>query len=257
MQFEPATIAIAILVGLAAGVINTFAGNGSAMTLGMLTEFFGLPVSVANGTNRVGTMMQGLSSTYSFAKNNKINLKTSKWPIIISFIGAIAGVIMVLQLDNDFFYKIYRYLLVFMLLVILINPKRWFNTPENLPLDKPYALPLFFALGFYGGFIQMGMGVLFLVATVVILRYNFIRANALKTVIVASYTVVVLAIFHFNGLVDWKVGLIIGVGQAIGGYVAAEFLSKYPKSQYWAYGILVIMVILVILSTFDIVDLSL
>ena len=103
----------------------------------------------------------------------------------------------------------------------------------------------------------MGMGVFFLISTVVIMKYNFVRANALKTFIVASYTIVVIAIFHFNGLVDWRIGGTIGVGQATGGYLAAEFLSKYPKSQYWAYGVLVIMIVLVILSTYDIVDLSL
>lgn len=257
MQFDLSTLTITILVGLAAGIINTFAGNGSALTLGLLTESIGLPVNLANGTNRVGIMMQGITSSYSFIKNDKIDFQESKWPILVSFVGAIIGVILVLRLDNDFFYVIYRYLLVIMLLFILINPKRWFNQHDPQLINKPYALPIFFFLGLYGGFIQMGMGLLFLVSTVVILRYNFIRANALKTIIVASYTIVVLLIFHFNGLIDWKIGATIGIGQAIGGYIAAEFLSKYPKSQYFAYAFLIIMVVLVILSTFDILDLSL
>ena len=257
MTFEPTTIILAILAGLAAGVINTFAGNGSAITLGVLTEFFGLPVNVANGTNRVGILMQGVSSSYSFIKNDKLDLMTSRWPIVVSFIGAICGVILVLQLDNDFFFKIYRYLLVLMLFVILINPKRWFNETREMTQYKPYTLPLFFLVGFYGGFIQMGMGVFFLISTVVIMKYNFVRANALKTFIVASYTIVVISIFHYKGLVDWRIGGTIGIGQATGGYLAAEFLSKYPRSQYWAYAVLLIMIVIVILSTYDIVDLSL
>jgi len=102
----------------------------------------------------------------------------------------------------------------------------------------------------------MGMGVVFLVVTVLILKYDLISANALKTVVVAVYTLVAVALFHYNGLIDWKVGMTIGAGQAIGGYLTAEFASKYPKAQYWAYGLLVMVILLAILSTFGILELS-
>jgi uncharacterized membrane protein YfcA len=46
--------AIAIIGSAVAGSINTLAGNGSAITLTILTELLGLPGNMANGTNRVG-----------------------------------------------------------------------------------------------------------------------------------------------------------------------------------------------------------
>ena len=48
--------------GLAAGIINTLAGGGSLLTLPLLI-FMGLPPHVANGTNRIGIVLQALVGT--------------------------------------------------------------------------------------------------------------------------------------------------------------------------------------------------
>jgi len=223
MELDVTTASIAVIGGFVAGVVNTLAGNGSAITLSIMTELMGLPPNVANGTNRVGVMMQSLTSSFSFIKNRKISLTSSRWPILITAVGAIVGVIVAISVSNDVFREVFKYLLVLMFFVILINPKRWLRDNIEVLVHHPLALPLFFLLGFYGGFIQMGMGVVFLVVTVLILKYDLISANALKTVVVAVYTLVAVAMFHYNGLIDWKVGMTIGVGQAIGGYLTAEF----------------------------------
>ncbi len=69
---------IAILGSAVAGGINTLAGNGSAITLTILTELIGLPGNVANGTNRVGVWTQSMAGTYVFYKNGKLNIKESR-----------------------------------------------------------------------------------------------------------------------------------------------------------------------------------
>ena len=239
--------------GFVAGVVNTLAGNGSAITLSILTEVLGLPPNVANGTNRIGVLAQGWASSFSFIKNGKVDFKRSKWPIIIGLVGALLGVYVAVNVSNDQFKIVFKYMLLVMLGVILIKPKRWLiEYTDTAPLNMWIATPLFFAIGFYGGFIQMGMGVLFLMMTVLILKYNIIDANALKTILVAIYTIAIVIIFHFNDLINWKMGLTIAIGQAVGGYLTAEFASKYKGVEIWAYRLLVIVVIAAALSLFDI-----
>ncbi len=255
MTDDPAILAIAVLGGLLAGIINTLAGNGSAITLSIMTELIGLPPNNANGTNRVGIAMQGVTSSFSFVKNKKLDLRSDLMPIVATVTGAIVGILLALNVSNDQFYTVFKYLLVLMLFVILINPKKWLRERDPVKIIKhPLALPVFFALGFYGGFIQMGMGIAFLVLTVIVLKYDLISANVLKTAVVAIYTFIAVIIFEWNGMIDWKIGLVIGIGQAIGGYLAAEFLSKDPRAQIWAYVLLIIMVIVAILSTFRIIQ---
>ena len=65
------TISIAVIGGFVAGVINTLAGNGSVITLSILTEVMGLPGNIANATNRVGVLLQGIASSTGFIKNKK------------------------------------------------------------------------------------------------------------------------------------------------------------------------------------------
>lgn len=255
---ELLTIFIGFTGGFLAGGINTLAGNGSAITLSILTEVMSLPPNLANGTNRIGVLSQGLTASFSFIKNKRIDLVKSRFPLFISILGAIIGVIVAVNISNEMFKSVFRYLLIVMLFVVLINPGRWIvKAGSEKKLRKRYLIPIFLGIGFYGGFIQMGMGVFFLALTVLILRYNIIDANAMKTVITTSFTLIVIVIFHLRGLVDWSSGASIAAGQALGGYLTAEFASRDPRAEIWAYRILVLVILLALASSFGLLNLSL
>ena len=247
---------IAMIGGAIAGVINTLAGNGSAITLTILTEVIGLPPNVANGTNRVGIFTQSVAGTYSFYKNGKLNLSRAWRFIIPTIIGAIIGVVVATNVSNEQFRQVFRFLLIAMLFVILVKPKRWLKeTNQQANHSLLWVIPVYLALGFYGGFIQMGMGVFYLASMVLIAQFSIIEGNAVKVFVVAAYTVFVLAIFQYKGLIDWKVGAIMAVGQTTGGYLAAQYASKYPKANVWVYRVLVLVVVLAILKLFGVLEL--
>lgn len=247
---------IAIIGGAFAGAINTLAGNGSAITLTILTEVLGLPPNVANGTNRIGVFAQSTAASFAFYKNGKLDVERSKWYIILTVIGAIAGVFLAVWVSNEQFKTVFSYLMIVMLFVILIKPKRWLRErTEAVNTNFFITVPLFLALGFYGGFIQMGMGVFFLAIMVLGARFSLLDANVIKSFIVAAYTVIVIAIFQWKGLIDWKIGAIIASGQVVGGWVTANFASKYEKINVWAYWLLVIVVLVAIGKLFNVQDL--
>ena len=74
---EPYVYIIAIIGSAIAGAINVMAGNGSAITLTILTELVGLPGNMANATNRIGVLTQTWASNYAFYQKGKIDLKSS------------------------------------------------------------------------------------------------------------------------------------------------------------------------------------
>jgi len=246
-------IIIAILGGAFAGIINTLAGNGSAITLTILTEVLQLPGNMANGTNRVGVLAQSMAGSYAFHKNGKLDLNKSWIYIICTVIGAIAGVMLAVYVSNEQFKSVFSVMMVAMLFVILIKPKRWLRqTDLEQNVNYWLAVPLFLAIGFYGGFIQMGMGIFFLAAMVLGAKYSIIDSNAVKSFVVMLYTIFVIAIFQWKGLIDWKFGLILAIGQTAGGWWAANFASNYEKADLWAYRLLVVIVFLAIFKLFNV-----
>ena len=236
---------IAALAGsFLAGVINTLAGNGSAITLTIMTELLGMPGNLANGTNRIGVLSQGLVSTWGFTKRGKIPWADSWRYTIPAFIGALAGVWTAVNISNEDFLLVFRYLMIAMLFVIIWNPARWLKTGRSLrPIPYWAAIPLFGTLGFYGGFIQMGMGIFLLAALVLIARFELIAANGIKIVLVTGYTIFVLFVFWQQGLVDWRIGLIFALGQSLGGWAATRFAVTSPRAGVWAYRLLIVIVL--------------
>ena len=59
---------VIIIGGILAGIINTLAGNGSAITLTILSEMMGLPGNIANATNRIGIVGQSFTSFVVFQR---------------------------------------------------------------------------------------------------------------------------------------------------------------------------------------------
>lgn len=241
---ELQTYIIAVTGGLIAGGINTLAGNGSAITLTILTEVLGLPPNVANGTNRLGVFTQCAATSWVFHKNGKLNINRNKKYIFPIFIGAIAGGLLAINVSNEQFKAVFKFMMVFMLIAVLVKPKRWLRETDLEFKPKWYLyIPLLFALGFYGGFIQMGMGVFFLIIMVLGMRMNIIESNALKSFVIMLYTGLLIALFQYQGLIDWKLGAIIALGQAAGGFITARFASHYKHADKIAYYALIIVLI--------------
>ncbi len=243
---------LAILGGLAAGSINTLAGNGSAITLYILTELAGLPGAVANGTNRLGILGQGVITSRIFKQSGQLKIKQA-WPIAAAMLpGALLGVYVALHISNEEFKLVFRWLLVALFFIILVRPSRWLKNidPEQIKL-KWWHIPICCCLGFYGGFIQMGMGVFFLALLVLIIKYDIMSANAIKTFSVLCYTIFVFSIFWYWGKINWYWGGLLLIGQMLGGYLTTRFAVKNDNAAKIAHRVLVVVVLIALIRSFQ------
>lgn len=221
--FYPAVIA----AGFAAGFINTLAGSGSFITLPLLI-FLGLPANIANGTNRVAILLQNIIGVGSFKQQKVLNIKGGLMLAFPAVIGALIGAQIAVELDEQVMRKTIGVLMVVMLIVITIKPKRWLEgRPENLNRNPDWKQFLvFFGIGVYGGFIQAGVGIFLLAGLVLRVGYDLVHANAIKLLIVLCFTIFALVIFAINDQVRWDTGLILALGNMSGAWVASRMAVK-------------------------------
>ncbi len=248
-----ATVDIILLVvaGLGAGFVNTLAGNGSLITLTLLMEFIGLSPLVANGTNRVGILLHSIIASYTMKRQHGLDQTHSKIILPVMLIGGITGGILSVIVSPEQFKMVYRILLVLLFITLLINPKRWLQ-PDTIKFNLPkfFKLLLLFGVGVYGGFIQMGMGIILLATLVLIFKLPLMKANTIKLFSVLIYMPFVFILLIYHDLVNWKFGLLLAVGQVIGGWMTARYISNWKHANTLAYGLLILMVSAALIKVF-------
>lgn len=233
---------LAILAGFAAGFINTLAGSGSLITLPLLI-FMGLPANVANGTNRVGVVLQTIAGVEGFRRKGVLHVPSALWLAVPSVLGSIVGAWIAVDLDERTMERTIGVIMLIMLVVILVRPDRWLEGHAGARIERLdwKQFILFFAIGVYGGFIQAGVGIFLLSGLVLGAGFDLVRANGVKNLIVLLFTLFALVVFVFNGQVVWSLGLLIAVGQVAGAWFAAHFAVE--KGAIWVRRLLIAVIV--------------
>ncbi len=217
--------AMLFVAGLVAGFINTVAGGGSNLTLPALMVL-GMPADVANGTNRISVVLQGLVGTAGFAKHKKLDLQDFGPILLVTTVGAVGGALVASYIPNSYLKPLLLGTMIAMALIILIRPEVIApepGTPINMVRDTPAGWASLLFAGFYGGFVQAGVGFVLLGALAGTLRYDIVRANALKVITVFLFTLIALGIFIARGQVQWLPGLALAVGSMLGAHISVGF----------------------------------
>lgn len=209
-------------VGAVAGVLNVAAGGGSLITLPVLV-FLGLPTSVANGTNRLGILAQNLVAVETFRRRRLADAATS-WKLAgWTLPGAIAGALVSLEIPEIWFKRILAAIVVAGAVTIAFpRPARAGGDGTGAPRMRWHTALAFLGIGFYGGFIQAGIGMVFLLVLYHLLHLSLVLVNMYKVFIVAVYTVPALLVFVATGNVAWGIGAVLAVGYALGGWLGTH-----------------------------------
>ena len=231
-----------IAAGFVSGFVNTLAGSGSAVTLPVLI-FLGLPAHVANGTNRVAIVLQNVSAVWTFGRRGALDLPGALWLSVPAVLGSIVGAQFSLRLDEATMRQVIGGVMLLMLVVILLRPSRWLEGAVLEMAARPNwkHMLLFFFIGIYGGFIQVGVGIFMLAGLVLGIGYDLVRANAVKVAVVLAFTTVALGVFVWNGRVQWREGLILAAGSMLGAWVGARFAVE--KGAIWVRRLLIAIVL--------------
>ncbi len=215
------SLALLFAVGCVAGTLNVIAGGGSFLTLPALI-FAGLPAGVANGTNRVGILLQNVAAVWSFRRHGVESPGALWWAAAPAVPGGVLGAWLALVVSDELFQRLLAVLMVVLSLWSLAARPSAPEEPRPVPAARLAAVAAgFFLAGVYAGFVQAGVGFLILALTSAA-GLDLVRGNAVKVLAILSLTVLALAVFAWRGRVDWALGLALGLGNLVGGLAGVK-----------------------------------
>ena len=245
-----------IVSGILVGFINTLAGGGSIVSLSILM-FLGLPANIANGTNRIAILGQTLTGAASFKQQKVLDFRKGIILGIPAIIGSLVGAWIAVDINEKVFEIAVAVIMIFMLFFILYKPDKLLYGRKELIEKKTgfTQILIFFLIGVYGGFIQLGVGYFLLAGIVIGAGYDLVKANAIKVLIVLLYTPFTLIIFILDNQINWKYGLVLTIGTFIGAFVASRLaVSKGVNFVRWVIVIVILLTSAHLFGIFDIKD---
>jgi uncharacterized membrane protein YfcA len=216
---------ILFIVGSIAGFINVNAGGGSTLTLPALI-FLGLDASVANGTNRIAILFQNVSAVLSFKKEKYQHFKSSIKLAAFTLPGAIIGAAISTRVSDELFETILGIIMIGIIITMIVPNKRkeFLNNPEGDQNWKTYLAMV--GIGFYGGFIQVGVGFLLMAALHHLMKLNLVFVNMHKVFVVFIYSIPAIIIFALSNNIEWMYGIGLACGTSFGAWWGAKLSVK-------------------------------
>jgi uncharacterized membrane protein YfcA len=222
------------LVGVAAGWINVIAGGGSLLTVPMML-FFGMPGPVANGTNRIGVITQNIAAVGAFRARGFADFRLSATLSAASIPGAVLGAQLGVGLEG----KTFERLVALVMVGVLVAMASGFDkTKPRAPGEAPASAKrlvlghiLIALVGFWGGFIQIGVGFLLMPVLHRVMGLDLIRVNMHKVAITLVFTAVAFAMFAAQVEIAWLAGLALAIGNGVGGWLGVH--TTIAKGEVW------------------------
>lgn len=238
-------IGVLIVAGFAAGLVNVMAGGGSIITVPIMM-FLGVPGPVANGTNRITIVAHNAAAIATYLRYGVPHAKLCFTLTLVAIPPAIVGAYLSTMLNNEQFEWMLAGVMVAVLLLMQGQGSGSNGSESPAEPKNMVAGHLLMAVaGFWGGFIQIGMGFVVLPIMHRVMGLSLVDTNILKVFIIFVYTLLTIAVFATTSEVLWLIGLIAALGNIVGGYVGAKLtLSKGEKLiRHFLTGAIIAMVI--------------
>jgi uncharacterized membrane protein YfcA len=219
------TFALLAMAGLLAGWIDAVVGGGGLVQLPALVV--GLPgaspVQIL-ATNKLGSVMGTSVSSVTYYRRVGPDPKTFGPLMLLAFAGSLGGAFVASLIPKAAFDPIVLAVLVLVGGYVLFKPSVGEITMLRFAGHRHTlaAMAAGVVIGFYDGALGPGTGSFLVFTLVGLLGYNFLEASAKARMANWATNVAALLVFIPHGAVLWKIGLVMGAFNLVGGYVGAR-----------------------------------
>jgi uncharacterized protein len=225
MDIALTTLALLALVGFVAGFIDSISGGGGMLAFPSLL-LAGLDPLTALATNKLQGSFGTGSAAYTFWKKGLLDPRAHLNTIVIVFLGAALGVLLVSAAPKPLLAIIMPILLLAVALYFALSPRLTDEASEPIFPMAAFAFGMAPAIGFYDGFFGPGAGSFYMLALVSVFGLGMIEATARTKLFNFTSNIAALTVFLFTAKFAWVLGLTMGVAQVLGAQVGARVAIK-------------------------------
>ena len=235
-------LVVLALLFLVTSIVGVVTGSNSLITVPVMFQF-GIDEKVAIATNMFGLTFMAVGGTIPFVRQQTIEFG-KLWPfIIVTVIGSAIGAALVGLITNQGIKIIVSVGMVVIVLFTLYRPGR---SERALAVEEPparmkdargdfsitaIALVLTFFLAIYGGLYSGGYLTVLTATFVAFASMTFTESIAATKLINVFSSGIATLVFMWQGLVDYRLGVILGIAMFVGAYAGAHFATR--MNEVW------------------------
>jgi uncharacterized protein len=227
------TLGFACLIGVFTftAFISVVTGGTSLITVPVMMQV-GISPHVAVATNMLTLVFLSLGGTIPFLKDHIIPRERLTVLIGLTLVGSIIGALVLLIVPP----RAIPVVIASAMLLVAVFSLTKHNAGVSVIVVEPDRISdvagyvLTFVLGIYGGFFSGGYVALLTAVFVAFFGMTFLEAVAVTKVLNLFSSLVATTVFAVRELIDWKLGLLLGVASfagAAGGAALACHLSNH------------------------------
>ena len=218
------TVALLLLAALAAGWIDAVVGGGGLVQLPALLLVPGISPLQALATNKVGSICGTVTSSVTYYRRVRPDLRTALPMAALAGAGAGLGALSASLLPQQVFRPLIVVVLIGVLIYTVLRPGLGEATALRFKGSRHHATAgaVGLGVGFYDGILGPGTGSFLVFALVGLLGYAFLEASAKAKIVNVATNLGALVVFVPQGAPLWGLGLAMGGANILGGYLGAR-----------------------------------
>lgn len=243
-------LVILIILFFATAVVGVVTGSNSLVTVPVMFQF-GIDEKAAVATNMFGLTFMSVGASIPFLRRGAVDLKKISPLAALTAVGSALGAALVGLISGQGVKLIVSVAMIVVAVFTVLNHGRGRVNGGPRYRSDVLTFVLTFALGIYGGLYSGGYVTVLTVVLVAFFGLGYAESIASTKVINVFSSSVATLVFAWQGLIDYRLGIILGVTMFVGAYVGAQYASR--MNETWLRRIFLFTVLLLAIKTiFDI-----
>ncbi|MGI9035018.1 MAG: sulfite exporter TauE/SafE family protein [Pyrinomonadaceae bacterium] len=216
-----------VVIFFLTSAVGVVTGSNSLITVPVMMQF-GIAPEKAVATNMFGLLFMAVGATIPFARREGVfDKKRLPKLIILTVAGSSLGALLVGLLTGGTLKIIISVSMIAVTIFTLVKRDAGVVKAENISAKTEIlGSVLTFALGIYGGLFSGGYVTILTTCFIVFFGMTFTQAVANTKLVNIFSSLIASIIFAWQGLIDYKLGIILGVTMFAAAYIGAHTVTK-------------------------------